>query len=338
MARPSLWCRGTLLSLLCTILCVPTFLSAAEIDSLSARYSLRRDALGRINSVMNERLAEGVESANEEDDGCDAEALYAELKDAVAQSYFLVGHGIAEQLREDELIPRDHTPLSRSVYQDLAFFTGISMQLADLMGTVRLAGHEVGLDKFGHFFAEGWSYFKIAYLDDEGVAAAMDWGENTERTYFGRFTTGIYSYADLTANFNGMRFWRRVLGDGEDPLGQERAEQPYVACQQDRWVLQERLDLGEYVDAAWDEGNNCTEFSTEENRARFRARVSHLEDRYLHRFTCPISPPPSAMRHGKDTLSSRRASYTRPVLQRRRHGRTSWCAGLVTCWAGHGDH
>jgi hypothetical protein len=287
----SRWIRDTLLVFLCSVLGIPLALHGAEVDSLTARYSLRRDALDRINRIMNERLAQGVAAANEKEEGCDADTLYTELKDAVGQSFFLVGHRIAQQLNEDELIARDHTPLARSVYQDLAFLTGISMYFADLMSTVRVAGHEVGLDKFGHFFSEGWSYFELAYLDDEGIAAAMDWGEGTERTYYGWITTGIYSYADLTANFNGMRFWRRVLGNGEDPVAPEHASDAYVACQEGRWTLQQRLDLGEYIDGAWDEGNNCAEFSTGENEARFQARVSRLEARYLHRFTCPVSPP-----------------------------------------------
>jgi hypothetical protein len=279
----------TLVTLVLVTLCEPT--GAAEIDSLSARYHFRWDASKRIEKIVNEHLTEGVADANSGSDSCEPSNLYESVKDALGQSSVLIGHRIAKQLRDDAAIDGEFTPLARSVYRDLPFFASISLQLANLMDTVRIGRHEIGLDKFGHFFAEGWQYFERAYLEGDGADAALDWGEKAERTYFGWLTTGAYSYADLTANFNGMRFWQRLLGEHDPLLPADAIAKPYIACRDERWVLQSEFDLDDFVDGAWDEGNNCTQMSTEENQALFDEQVARLQRRYLHRYTCPVVPP-----------------------------------------------
>lgn len=263
--------------------------AAAEIDSWTERYLSRPDALPRLNELFRGRLEEGIRSANEAQEGCDPDGLYKALRRSLGGAFFLVGHSIASQLREDRELPRSMTRLQQSVYRDLPVLSGVSMQLADLMPTVRAAGHEVGLDKFGHFFAQGWAYFEMADLDGEGLAEALAWGGSTERWKYGLLTTGIYSYADLVANFNGLRFWRRVLGRQGDPLG--AGGQPYVSCEDGQWVGEAQLDLVEYLDAGWDEGNNCPRLSSEANTHRHQWRLWQLQARHLRRFQCPIDPP-----------------------------------------------
>lgn len=119
------------------------------------------------------------------------------------------------------------------------------------------------LDKIGHFFAEGWAYFERTRDEGESLAQAMQWGSRQEAGKLGYATTGIYSFADLTANFNGWRFWNEILQSEDDPLQGPTPgllTGPYVACEFQlldslryrkriwAWKVRKSFDLADYVD------------------------------------------------------------------------------------------
>ena len=83
--------------------------------------------------------------------------------------------------------------------------------------TVRLFGVEFGIDKLDHFFQQGHKYYKIemdAAADGktqrEAEKKAVKWGQRTERTYYGLLVSGVYSNADLYANYAGMKFYQHL--------------------------------------------------------------------------------------------------------------------------------
>lgn len=83
-----------------------------------------------------------------------------------------------------------------------------------LSPTVRLYGVELGIDKLEHFFQQGHQYYKIAQKAvtngsplESAEKNAVEWGQKTERTYYGLLSSGVYSNADLVANYAGMRFY-----------------------------------------------------------------------------------------------------------------------------------
>lgn len=88
---------------------------------------------------------------------------------------------------------------------------------ATMSPTVRLYGVEFGIDKLEHFFQQGYQYYEIerkalekGATPDAAVKKAVSWGKKTERTYYGLLTSGVYSKADLAANYAGMRFYHRL--------------------------------------------------------------------------------------------------------------------------------
>lgn len=268
---------------------------AAEIDSLTDRERVLADAREPLERRLEQALETGVHRANEAVNGCDEENLYRELRRALATPF--IGHVIAESLNEDETLDRRRVRREDSIYRDLGLLDNISVHWKDLSAVVRVGDALIGVDKIGHFVVEGWEYFETAYRDGEGIAAAMDWGERTERTYFGYLTTGVYSYADLVAAFEGMRFWLRVLGRADDPLDAGwRANRPYVTCGrrfwiagERRWRLSRRLDLGRYVTPVWDEGINCCSYRNEEIEGLVRARIAELSASAGVDYTCPLA-------------------------------------------------
>lgn len=268
----------------------------AEIDSLTGRTTPLADSGDALERRLNDAIATGVSRANQQSTGCDEDVLYRELRRALATPF--IGHALAESLNADETLDRRRVLRADSIYRDLGLLDNISVHWKDLSAVVRVDDVLTGVDKIGHFVVEGWAYFEKAYLEGEGIAAAMDWGERTERTYFGRYTTGVHSHADLVANFEGMRFWLRILGREDDALDRGwRANRPYVTCQRRyrlfgarSWAVSRELDLDRYVTPVWDEAVNCCSYRNEEIEALVRARAEELSATVGDDYTCPVDP------------------------------------------------
>ena len=268
----------------------------AEIDSLTGRTAVLADSSGALERRLDAALEAGVLRANQASESCDEEALYRELRRALATPF--IGHVIAEALNHDETLDRRRVLRADSIYRDLDLLDNVSVHWKDLSSVVRAGDVLIGVDKLGHFFVEGWKYFEIAQLDGEGIPSAMEWGERAERTYFGLLTTGVHSYADLAANFEGMRFWGRVLGRADDPLDTGwRSRRPYVTCRRRFWLAGERrwqlargIDLADYVSPAWDEAVNCCSYRNEKIEALVRARIDELSRADNVDYACPLDP------------------------------------------------
>ncbi|UCB54210.1 MAG: hypothetical protein JSW45_09660 [Thiotrichales bacterium] len=300
-----------------THLLVPQTAIAAEIDSITPRSLELDNSISVINDIFNQRISEGIRNANQhmeyiddhdefmdidEDEYCDEETLYTELRRAMFQSltasWGLKGYDLDRQLRV--LLEKQSYSLSLndSVYRDIDYLEGFSLNLKELSDVVNVNGHLVGLDKIGHFFAEGWDYFEITHFDGQEVERALEWGRLQESGKFGYSTTGIYSFADLAANFNGWRFWNRVLKKQDDPLKSVVANyflRPYVSCKiqiiasiKNRkivraWEANARFDFSGYIDGAWDEGNNCNSYADPFIEQKVTARIKNIDPE----FNCP---------------------------------------------------
>jgi len=81
--------------------------------------------------------------------------------------------------------------------------------------TIRMYGEEFGVDKIEHLFQQGYTYYKISrdaaakgMSPEDAVKKAVKWGKVSERTFYGSMVSGVFSNADLSANFAGMRFYQ----------------------------------------------------------------------------------------------------------------------------------
>lgn len=298
-------------ALLLLTLIFPLAARGAEIDSITARSLTLRDSAGQMEERLNAFVREGVEAANEREPGCDESILYREVKRAISRPF--IGHAIAERLNRAGDLDSRRVPLRDSVYGDLGLLDAISVRLRGLSAVIRVGDHLVGVDKFGHFFVEGWKYFEIAYLRGEGIERALQWGERTERTYFGLYTTGVYSYADLTVNFDGMRFWLRLLGAERDPVvGDRFFNRPYVVCarrfwsRKPYWRVARRVLLADYVNGAWDEGSNCSRYRSPEIERRIERRIEDRAASDALDYSCPIEPDACAQARARYRLYAER--------------------------------
>jgi hypothetical protein len=272
-----------------------TLARSAEIDSVTSRRIELEDATQHLDGWTNERLRRGVESANARAADCDEEQLYAEIRKAISSPF--IGHLVAEELNADPQLDSRRVPLGWSIYRDLGLFDAVSVHWKNLSAVVRVGDHLVGVDKLGHFFVQGWKYYEIAYRDGQDIPAAASWGERSERTYFGLYTTGVYSHADLIANLEGMRFWLRILGGARDPFDDGFfRNRPYVECRRrlffgkKRWRVRRKVRLRDYVTGAWDEAVNCSDYRSPEIRAAVEHRVAEQGLLEGVSYTCPVDP------------------------------------------------
>jgi len=283
---------------------------AAEIDSVTPRNLDLDNSLESINTIFEQRMQEGIEKANAkqgdiEDIGkngfCNEEILYTELRKAIFQSFTaswgLKGYDLDKQLRVLLAKQSFSLPLNDSIYRDINYLEGFSLNLKGLSDVVNINDHLIGLDKMGHFFAEGWQYFELTQYKEQNIDQALKWGEEQETGKFGYTTTGIYSFADLVANFNGWRFWNKVLLKERDPLKGAISDffsKPYISCEIQlidsiknkrivkAWEENTRFDLLEYVDGAWDEGNNGNNYEDPVIEEKVSSRINNVDSDFTY--------------------------------------------------------
>jgi hypothetical protein len=99
--------------------------------------------------------------------------------------------------------------------------------------TIQAFGVRMGTDKLGHLFQQGYSYF--VRVDDSVASGAtpaaaesetVRWGQGLEHGVYGTFMSGVFSNADLAANFAGLRFYQwlaspvRIRGEIRPPYAE----------------------------------------------------------------------------------------------------------------------
>lgn len=266
------------------LIAATTNLVASEIDSFTLRDPEIEDSLFELNSMAQGMLKKALQEANKSRT-CDPKEIRKAIKSELGSMTGLFYSGIELAIEKSDRIDARNIELSSSIYRDFAFYEMIGVSIGGLGSLLRVGDFYVGTDKFGHFFDTGHEYFRRVYEDIEPVESALRYGLKTEREYFGFWTTGILSYGDLTANFDGFKFWQRV--NGTDLV---QGELPYFSCRNGTWRQVSKFDWSDYINAAWDEGQNCNAFRNESLRERVENRIHELERERGDNLMCPIDP------------------------------------------------
>ena len=101
----------------------------------------------------------------------------------------------------------------QNIYSNMPIWATRAAFIFGLGRTFKLNGVMVGSDKFGHFFSQGHKYYRRE-LRGEPEDLLLAKGAFAERWVFGQLTTGIFSNADLVANYEGWRFYQSLFDDG----------------------------------------------------------------------------------------------------------------------------
>ncbi|MGI8786234.1 MAG: hypothetical protein ACR2HG_00550 [Pyrinomonadaceae bacterium] len=133
-----------------------------------------------------------------------------------------------------------------------------------ISSTVNLYGSEFGTDKIAHIFQQGYTYYRINerglaenLSSAEAIKRAIEWGQKSERTFYGKWISGVYSNADLCANYAGMKFYQNLTR--EIKIGSE-TRPPILQLKNGVWKFDENADLSptflkpfvsEHLNEAW---------------------------------------------------------------------------------------
>ena len=237
--------------LFCTLLVIalPTPAVARECDNFTNRFRPVRDSLEAVDAFTNLRIDRAVISANKGKIACDRQRLYDKLTSKLASTPVGQVESWAGDTKDiDRLQDNQNGP--ESIYNKISFFEYPLMTFG-IAHSVRINGHVIGVDKFGHFMAEGHAYYSRIVEKGGSWEKAVRWGHNTEEGYFGLSVSGVKSFGDLAANYGGAHFWLSIL-DGKDP---------YFTCRDGKFEKIRKFTWADYVNDAWDEAINCSQFT-----------------------------------------------------------------------------
>lgn len=234
-------------------------LIATEIDSFTLRDPNLRDALEELDAIMQNNFNSALKQANQKQ-SCDSRIFEDALRASVRGRFWSQFEADIESSKT-----LDKRTLSRagSIYRDVRILDGAALFIARLGFVMKIGDFYVGSDKFGHFLETGYDYYRSSSLE-----SALEYGEMTERTFFGLITTGVYSYGDLAANLDGYRFWQNLIN--------------YVICENNHWTQKELFTWADYANAAWDEGLNCNYYRNDHVTSSVNQRIAELG------MSCPV--------------------------------------------------
>ena len=204
--------------------------------------------LALLNAQIIERARDRPEVASEPVDE----------RELLRHIYEQTGVGLPEPTLERAIRYGDFTgrnvrfkpSLSDSIYAGAMTPVPFAHLLTDCP-TIRLYGIDLGTDKIGHIFQQGFEYLtRYADARAEGaneqvaVAKAVKFGVMTESTYLGIALTGVYSNGDLAGNFAGLKFYLNVFHEvriGDHVLA------PMIRRDGSRWVMNPDRDNSDFL-------------------------------------------------------------------------------------------
>ncbi len=148
--------------------------------------------------------------------------------------------------------------------------------------TVRLYGIDLGTDKIGHIFQQGYDYVtryteaRERGMDEAAaIAGAVEYGVAEERALNGIMLTGVYSNGDLAGNYAGFKFYRNVFH--EVRIG-DRILPPMLRRDGAEWIIDPERDgpelLRPFVSEHLNEAYNPSYYSLSVDTIR-----GHVRDR-----------------------------------------------------------
>ena len=261
---------------------------SSEVDQFTYRGQSMKDSAELLNEKANRAVKKALIIANNKGESCNEKNLYKSLS-----TYFSnhIQGKLTKDVLSDKNITKRSVNLEDSVYQDWNMWDGagmgskvLSKKVVTMSGEIRIGDQYIGVDKLEHMWGQGYAYFINNYLKNKSDVKTVKIGAAKEKIILGgnKIGNGVLSYGDLSANFNGMRFWNHFLLKNDDVLGADNNLGPYVACINDKWIQVEEIDFKNYIDESMDESINCSKFPTEKTVGKFLYRLKKMG------MTCPM--------------------------------------------------
>ena len=262
------------------VLCVVLFwqsIAAFETD----QYNLPPQPLGDIGGELSQYVEQNIKKAVDQIDAeilrqqsclenlaaepgaakCDstekarARLAYLRSEEAIARAvYKKLGDGIFPFSRSASWVESHHFKVQPALYKTdyrSSIYFVVPTSYITISPTVKAYEAQFGTDKIAHFFQQGYTYYKISeraaakgLTPEESARKAIKWGQKTEHTYYGTLVSGVYSNADLAANYAGMRFYQGLTG--EIKLNDE-TRPAVLLLENGVWIFNPNYDSSEFL-------------------------------------------------------------------------------------------
>ena len=176
-------------------------------------------------------------------------------EDAIAQEvYNLLGAGYPPFTKSGTWMDNHYFKAQPARYKTSygkSIFLILPINYLTISPTVNLYKSEFGTDKIAHFFQQGYSYYKIykraqakGMSAGEAAKKAVRWGQRTEHTFYGTLVSGVFSNADLCANYVGMKFYLGLT----QPIEIGNVNRPAILLLKNGvWTFNKNADLKEML-------------------------------------------------------------------------------------------
>lgn len=243
--------------------------SAYEVDNFTGRDQLTRDSTASVDRKVNEILDKAAREANRDSPAhCNRVILRREILRWVRPdpvSFLELWATFSDDVQQVRI------GSDQSIYSGASLTEAPAIWLAGIGRSLRVNGHVIGTDKIGHFFMQGFDYF--SQTENGATLESILRDGHGEDGIWGLPMTGVKSYADMSANFQGYRFWKQLYS----------GKNPYFRCAEGKgWVRQREFAWSEYVNDSWDEAINCSEMKPSlEQKVRLNLSRAGLQ-------ACPV--------------------------------------------------
>ncbi len=223
----------------------------AEDNLRKAVEKLNNKITASENCLSKKNAKSKCESAEKER----AELVFLRSEEAVALEFYkLVGTGIPPFTASGSWMESHKFTAQPARYKTSfrqSIFYVFPSDYIGISSTVNLYGANFGTDKIAHIFQQGFSYYKIynralakGLTAEEAAKKAIKWGKSTEYTYYGTLISGVFSNADLCANFIGMRFYQGLTRDVN--IG-DKIKPAILTLEKGTWKFNENIDLQTFL-------------------------------------------------------------------------------------------
>jgi hypothetical protein len=218
---------------------------AYETDQFTDRLTPLADSTELLNAPVNQAIEDAVAYwKGPRDDWKVVTAIYNDIGGR---------HWVDKIERwawESEEVDKLQTSRFDSIYRGHPLWATRWMALFGVGPTIKLNGQLIGSDKLGHFISQGRKFYR-RYMKYQDESKAAEHSAYTERALFGQMTNGVYSNADLVANYEGFLFYRSLFEDDIIP-----GKPAILTWTGEGWSVQRPFTWADHVNEYWDEALN----------------------------------------------------------------------------------
>lgn len=223
---------------------------ALETDNYLVWDKTLPDSGDEINEFFHSRIEEALASAKD-DLSCEQVTLVIGKSFRTRGSTRKLYENWTVNNLQGKIFPETSFYLDESIYRNTyRRYLGKS----GLSPNIQVNGIYFGVDKISHFASTGRRYFqeylkkiKKGYSSEQAEKSVIRFGLLNETTILGLWPTGVFSYGDMEANYQGFRFYKSLCLNSQDT---------YLQKANGRWKLVKNPDIRKYASPYWDETFN----------------------------------------------------------------------------------